>query len=111
MQGAAKSRCQKDCSTRWQSKRRRGGSGVGAELRPKRKNAPAFKPERFMRKHAKLRRFRAFVRVMRPDFSVLQTVWRRGRDSNPRYRFAMLSLDVSVSCRLQNTAREFHAKT
>jgi hypothetical protein len=30
----------------------------------------------------------------------LQTAWRRGRDSNPRYSFEALSLDVSVRCRL-----------
>ena len=24
---------------------------------------------------------------MQPDFSATQTVWRRGRDSNPQYRF------------------------
>jgi len=34
-------------------------------------------------------------------FSAVQTAWRRGRDSNPRYSFVTLSLDVSVGCRLQ----------
>jgi hypothetical protein len=33
------------------------------------------------------------------NFSAVQTAWRRERDSNPRYGFAALSLDVSVSCR------------
>jgi hypothetical protein len=34
-----------------------------------------------------------------PTFSAVQTTWRRERDSNPRYSFAALSLDISVSCR------------
>jgi hypothetical protein len=33
------------------------------------------------------------------NFSAVQTAWRRGLDSNPRYSFAELSLDISVSCR------------
>ena len=51
------------------------------------------------RKRAKLRRFRAISRVMQAAFSALQTAWRSERDSNPRYGFATLNLDVSVSCR------------
>jgi hypothetical protein len=42
--------------------------------------------------------------------SAVQTVWRRKRDSNSRYGFVALRLDVSASCRLQNPAREFHPK-
>ena len=60
---------------------------------------------------AKMRRFLGISEIIRADISALQTVWRRERDSNPRYRFDTQSLDVSVSCRLQNTPREFHAKT
>ena len=37
--------------------------------------------------------------VPQPDFSAVQTAWRRERDSNPRSGFVTLSLDVSVSCR------------
>jgi hypothetical protein len=48
---------------------------------------------------AKFRRFPAFLRGIQSDFSALQTVWRRGRDSNLRYSFVALSLDVSVSYR------------
>jgi len=33
------------------------------------------------------------------NFSAVQTAWRREQDSNPRYSFAALSLDISVSCR------------
>ena len=43
--------------------------------------------------------------------SAVQTAWRSKRDSNSQYLFEPLSADVSISCRLQNTAREFHAKT
>jgi hypothetical protein len=46
----------------------------------------------------------------RRSFSALQTAWRRGRDSNSRYGFEPPSLDVFVSCRLQNLSREFHPK-
>jgi hypothetical protein len=35
---------------------------------------------------AELRRFRAILRGIQAGFSAPQTVWRRGRDSNPRYR-------------------------
>jgi hypothetical protein len=35
----------------------------------------------------KLRRFRAILRPMQGVFSASQTVWRRERDSNPRYPF------------------------
>ena len=37
--------------------------------------------------------------VEEPTFSAVQTAWRREVDSNPRYGFATLSLDISVSCR------------
>ena len=59
---------------------------------------------------AKLRPFSAISSGLRADFSALQTVRRRGRDSNPRYVFAKLSLDMSVSCRQQNPTREFKPK-
>ena len=35
---------------------------------------------------AKLCPFRAILRELQPGFSAFQTAWRRGRDSNPRYR-------------------------
>ena len=35
---------------------------------------------------AELRRFLAILAGMQPSFSATQTVWRRGRDSNSRYR-------------------------
>jgi hypothetical protein len=54
--------------------------------------------------------FRAFCGYGRRTLSAVQTAWRRGRDSNPRYYFDVLSFDVSVSYRLQNIAREFRAK-
>src|ERR1017187_845043 len=38
-------------------------------------------------KDAGLRPFLAILRAIQADFSALQTVWRRGRHSNPRYRF------------------------
>ena len=44
------------------------------------------------------------------DFSALQTAWRRGRDSNLRYSFVALSLDVSVSYRQQTPSRELHTE-
>jgi hypothetical protein len=59
-------------------------------------------------------KFRPFLAIsvpIRAEFSALQTVWRSKRDSNPRSGFAALSLDMSVSCRLQNLPREFHAQT
>jgi hypothetical protein len=34
-----------------------------------------------------MRQFPAISRAIQADFSALQTVWRRGRHSNPRYRF------------------------
>jgi hypothetical protein len=34
-----------------------------------------------------LRRFQAVHAMTQPHFSVALTVWRRERDSNPRYRF------------------------
>jgi hypothetical protein len=40
----------------------------------------------------------------------MQTVWRSKYDSNSQYLFEFVSPDVSVSCRLQKTAREFHFK-
>ena len=40
----------------------------------------------FRAKGAKLRPFLAAFGKIQADFSALQTVWRRGRDSNPRYR-------------------------
>jgi hypothetical protein len=40
-----------------------------------------------------LRPFLAILRAIQADFSALQTVWRRERDSNPRYSFVTLSLD------------------
>jgi len=43
--------------------------------------------------------FRVFGGKERRNFSALQTAWRREGDSNPRYGFATLSLDISVSCR------------
>jgi hypothetical protein len=45
--------------------------------------------------------FRVFRRIMWRNFSAATTAWRSERDSNSRYRFAVLSLDVSVSYRLQ----------
>jgi hypothetical protein len=36
---------------------------------------------------AKMAAFRGFHGERRREFSVVQTVWRRGRDSNPRYPF------------------------
>jgi hypothetical protein len=62
-------------------------------------------------KSAELRPFLAIFRGIQPNFSASQTAWRSKRDSNSQYLFEPLSADVSVSCRLQNTAREFHAKT
>jgi hypothetical protein len=50
-------------------------------------------------KLANWRGFRAIFGEQLADSSALQTVWRRGRDSNPRYRFVRLNLDVSVLCR------------
>jgi hypothetical protein len=44
-------------------------------------------PVRFASDFTKLRPFRAFLRGTRPGFSAVQTGWRRGRDSNPRYPF------------------------
>src|SRR5947209_1589673 len=32
------------------------------------------------------------------NFSAVQTAWRRERDSNPRYGFGTVSLEVLVSC-------------
>jgi hypothetical protein len=45
-----------------------------------------------------------------PTFSAVQTAWRSKRDSNSQYLFEPLSAEVSVSCRIQNTAREFDVK-
>src|ERR1700691_4612277 len=42
------------------------------------------------------RGFRTIIGEQLADFSALQTVWRRERDSNPRAPFATLSLDISV---------------
>src|SRR5580658_3394357 len=39
------------------------------------------------RESAELRRFVVISGTIQADFSALQTVWRRGRDSNPRYPF------------------------
>ena len=51
------------------------------------------------RKRAKLRRFRAISRVMRQDFSALQTVWRSERDSNSQYLFfERASAGTCASC-------------
>lgn len=41
------------------------------------------------------------------DILQCRTRWRRERDSNSRYGFAPLSLDLSVSCRQQECYREF----
>src|ERR1039457_282152 len=50
-------------------------------------------------KDAELRPFPAISRAIQADFSALQTVWRRERDSNPRYGFSEPpSLDVSATC-------------
>jgi hypothetical protein len=46
-----------------------------------------FSPVRFEMKVAQLRGFPALLRGVQPRFSATQTVWRRGGDSNPRYRF------------------------
>jgi hypothetical protein len=43
--------------------------------------------------------FSRISEVEDPTFSAVQTAWRRKRDSNSRYGFVALSLDVSVSCR------------
>ena len=59
----------------------------------------------------KLRAFQAVFNGIQPNFSAVQTAWPRRKDSNPRYGFAVLSLDVSASCRWQNPTREFHPKT
>jgi hypothetical protein len=40
---------------------------------------------------AELGQFSAILAVTEPDFSAAQTVWRRGRDSNPRYYFCRLA--------------------
>ena len=53
----------------------------------------------FRARIGKVRPFLAISREIQEDFSALQTVWRREVDSNPRYGFATLSLDTSVSCR------------
>jgi hypothetical protein len=53
----------------------------------------------------------AFRGNYRREFSAVQTVWRSGVDSNPRYGFEALSLVVSVSCRLQMLSREFRTQT
>src|ERR1700676_4257589 len=37
------------------------------------------------RESAELRRFIVIFGIIQADFSALQTVWRRGGDSNPRY--------------------------
>ena len=53
-------------------------------------------------KVAELRLFRAIFKAIRTDFSALQTAWRRGRDSNPRYGFGnpaiALAQDRFVCC-------------
>jgi hypothetical protein len=64
--------------------------------------------ERFLRSgfRARIAKYGHFSRISAQgdrNFSAFQTAWRREQDSNPRYGFAALSLDVSVSCRLQNT--------
>jgi hypothetical protein len=46
-----------------------------------------------------LPRFLAIFEEMRRGFSAFQTAWLSGRDSNPWYGFATLSLDVRVSYR------------
>jgi len=51
--------------------------------------------------------FRIFLGKSGREFSAVQTVWRRGRDSNLRYSFEALSLEVSVSYRLQTLGGEF----
>jgi hypothetical protein len=43
--------------------------------------------------------FSIFWGMGRWIFSAVQTAWRTGKDSNPWYGFARLSLDISVSCR------------
>ena len=48
-------------------------------------------------KRAKLRRFHAISKVIQADFSAVQTAWRRGRHSNPRYR--------SLSCKTRRVRR------
>jgi hypothetical protein len=60
------------------------------------------------RESAELRRFLVIFGIIRADFSALQTVWRRGRDSNSRYSFDALSLDVSL---LANNSRELAPKS
>jgi hypothetical protein len=60
----------------------------------------------FTMKTANWHGFRAIFGEQVADFSALQTVWRRGRHSNPRYTFEGPSGDVSVSCRESATFGE-----
>jgi hypothetical protein len=47
--------------------------------------AGTLSPVRFDGRNRELRRFPAIFRGIQPGFPAPQTVWRRGRDSNPRY--------------------------
>ena len=42
---------------------------------------------RFESKTCRIAAISEILAVMQPDFSAIQTCWRRERDSNPRYRF------------------------
>ena len=57
-------------------------------------------------KIAEFRPFLAFCGAILRNFSLVQTAWRRERDSNPRYGFVRLSPSVFVSCRSQSYSRE-----